>query len=50
MNDLVIENIYEEVMDELQQCGTLPMYTQQMIEEEVMTRFYGQPSQLDFYL
>ena len=50
MNDLVIENIYEELMDELKQCGTLPMYNEQMIHEEVMTRFYGQPSQLDFYL
>lgn len=50
MNDLVLENIYEELMDELHQCGTLPMYTEQQIHEEVMTRFFGQPSQLDFYL
>ena len=50
MNDLVLENLYEEVMDELHQAGTLLKYTEAQITEEVMTRFYGQPTQLEFYL
>ena len=40
-NQMVLENIYNEVMDELVDVGTLPMYTAQEIKLEVMNRFYG---------
>ena len=48
-NENLMLDIYEEVMAELKDCGTLPMYNEQMITEEVMTRFWGNPSQLGFY-
>tara|TARA_R100001082_G_scaffold33990_1_gene17630 strand:- start:73 stop:210 length:138 start_codon:yes stop_codon:yes gene_type:complete len=40
-NQMILENIYEEVMEELVDVGTLPMYTAQEIKLEVMNRFYG---------
>ena len=40
-NEMVLETIYNEVMDELGDVGTLPMYTAQEIQLEVMNRFYG---------
>ena len=40
-NQMILENIYEEVMEELVDVGTLPMYTAQEIHSEVMNRFYG---------
>jgi len=40
-NQMILENIYNEVMDELVDVGTLPMYTAQEIQLEVMNRFYG---------
>ena len=40
-NQMLLENIYEEVMDELVDVGTLPMYTAQEIHTEVMNRFAG---------
>ena len=49
-NELIIEGLYEDFLDEAEQSGNLPMYTEQQIHEEVMTRFFGQPSQLEFYL
>ena len=38
---MILENIYNEVMDELVDVGTLPMYTAKEIQLEVMNRFYG---------
>ena len=40
-NDLILENIYEEVMDELLDTETLPMYSEQDIQLEVKRRFLG---------
>ena len=40
-NQMVLENIYNEVMDELVDVGTLPMYTAQEIHTEVMNSFAG---------
>lgn len=40
-NDLILENIYEDLMDELNDTGTLPLYSDQDIYLEVMNRFWG---------
>ena len=41
LNQQVLENIYEELMDELVQTGNLPMYSQEDIQLEVMNRFHA---------
>ena len=41
MNELILENIYEEVMDELTDTETLAMYSESDIKQEVMNRFWG---------
>ena len=41
MNELILENIYEEVMDELTVTETLAMYSESDIKQEVMNRFWG---------
>ena len=41
LNQQVLENIYEELMDELTDTGKLPMYSQVDIDREVMNRFYS---------
>ena len=41
LNEQVLENIYEELMDELTDTGNLPMYSQEDIRLEVMNRFLG---------
>ena len=41
LNEQVLENIYEELMDELTDTGNLPMYSQEDIRLEVMNRFHG---------
>lgn len=41
LNEQVLENIYDEVMDELTDTGNLPMYSQADIQLEVMNRFHG---------
>ena len=41
LNEQVLENIYEELMDELTDTGNLPMYSQADIRLEVMNRFHA---------
>ena len=41
LNEQVLENIYEELMDELTDTGNLPMYSQADIQLEVMNRFHA---------
>ena len=41
LNEQVLENIYEELMDELTVTETLPMYSQADINREVMNRFHA---------
>ena len=41
MNELILENIYEEVMDELTVTETLAMYSESDIKQEVMNRFWS---------
>ena len=41
LNEQVLENIYEELMDELTDTGNLPMYSQEDIQLEVMNRFHA---------
>ena len=41
LNQQVLENIYEELMDELTVTETLPMYSQEDINREVMNRFHA---------
>ena len=41
LNEQVLENIYEELMDELTDTGNLPMYSQEDIRLEVMNRFHA---------
>ena len=41
LNEQVLENIYEELMDELTVTETLPMYSQDDINREVMNRFHA---------
>ena len=41
LNQQVLENIYEELMDELTDTGNLPMYSQADIQLEVMNRFHA---------
>ena len=41
LNDLVLENIYEEVIAEAKETETLPMYSQEDIDREVMNRFHA---------
>ena len=38
-NEILLENIYEEVMSELIETETLPMYSEKDIELEVYRRF-----------
>ena len=40
-NDLIIEGLYEDFLDEAEQSGNLPMYTEAEIREIVMERFYA---------
>ena len=40
-NELIIEGLYEDFMDEAEQSGNLPMYTESEIKEIVMERFYA---------
>jgi|TARA_B100000029_G_C16944976_1_gene730284 hypothetical protein len=39
-NEVLLENIYEEVMTELIDTETLAKYTEEMINSEVMRRFW----------
>ena len=41
LNDLVLENIYEDVLAEAQVAGNLPMYSLEDIDREVMDRFHS---------
>ena len=41
LNQQVLENIYEELMDELTVTETLPKYSQEDINREVMNRFHA---------
>jgi hypothetical protein len=41
LNDLVLESIYEEVIAEAKETETLPMYSQEDINLEVMNRFHA---------
>jgi hypothetical protein len=41
LNQQVLENIYEELMEELVLTGNLPMYSQEDIQLEVMNRFHA---------
>ena len=41
LNEQVLENIYEELMDELTDAGNLQMYSREDIRLEVMNRFHG---------
>ena len=41
LNDLILENIYEEILDELAVTQNLPMYLQDDIQLEVMNRFHA---------
>ena len=38
MNGCSIEDLYEEVVAELKDCGDFPMYTQSEIDQLVMQR------------
>ena len=39
MNELILENIYEELLDELTQTNTLSMYSEDELTQEVYNRF-----------
>ena len=41
LNDLVLENIYEDVLAEAKESGNLPMYSLEDIDREVMDRFHS---------
>ena len=40
MNELILENIYEELLDELTQTNTLSMYSEAELTQEVYNRFF----------
>ena len=40
MNELILENIYEELLDELTQTNTLSMYSEDELTQEVYNRFF----------
>ena len=40
MNELILENIYEELLDELTQTNTLSKYSEAELTQEVYNRFW----------
>ena len=38
-NEIILENLWEEVITELKDCGDYPMYTNQEIQSLVYQRF-----------
>lgn len=40
MNELILENIYEELLDELTQTNALSKYSEAELTQEVYNRFF----------
>ena len=41
LNDLVLENIYEELIEEYLDTGKLPIYTEEQIKDMALDRFHA---------